>query len=57
MASLDFAMNRLLMYTMAHTYKDYLFLPRVVSSHFTYLIDQAAQGAFQAVFTTPKSKL
>ncbi len=38
LSCLDFAMNRLLLYTMAHTYKDYQFLPRVVNSLFSYLM-------------------
>lgn len=34
---LDFAIRRLLMYTMAHTFKDYTYLPRVVDSVFAYI--------------------
>lgn len=37
MACLDYAMNRLLLYTMAHTFKDYKFLPRVVNTLFSYI--------------------
>lgn len=33
----DFAIRRLLMYTMAHTFKDYVYLPRVVHSLFVYI--------------------
>ncbi|XP_019850653.1 PREDICTED: uncharacterized protein LOC105312329 [Amphimedon queenslandica] len=36
-AVLDYAINRLPYYTMAHTYKDYRFLPRVIESHFVYI--------------------
>jgi hypothetical protein len=36
-ASVDFAMNRLLYYTLAQTYKVNSFLPRVINSHFVYL--------------------
>ena len=34
------------MYTMAHTYKDYLFLPRVIDSNFDFIADRLAQGTF-----------
>ena len=34
---LDFALNRVLMYTMAHTFKVYKFLPRVIEALFNYL--------------------
>ena len=43
-ACLDFAVNRLLMYTMVHTYKDYAFLPRVVTSHMQYLQHEVDNG-------------
>ena len=33
----DFAARRLLLYTMAHTFKDYAYLPRVVNSLFSYI--------------------
>ena len=36
-ACLDFLVNRVLMYTMAHTFKVYKFLPRVIDSLFNYL--------------------
>ena len=32
------------MYTMAHTYKDYKFLPRIVHSHFSYLASEISSG-------------
>ena len=43
MASLDFAMTRLLLYTIAHTFKDYKFLPRVVDSIFSYIQQRREQ--------------
>jgi aminoglycoside phosphotransferase (APT) family kinase protein len=36
-ACFDFAVNRIQMYLMAHTFKDYQFLPRVLDSHFEYI--------------------
>ena len=33
----DFALTRLGLYTMAHSFKEYEFLPRVLDSHFEYL--------------------
>ena len=39
-ACLEFTMNRLFLYTMAHTYKDYYFLSRVIESHFAYMLPQ-----------------
>jgi hypothetical protein len=36
-AVLDFVMTRLLLYTMAHTFKDYAYLPRVVDSVFAHI--------------------
>ena len=36
-AILDFAIRRLLMYTMVHTFKDYKYLTRVVDSLFVYI--------------------
>jgi NADP-dependent 3-hydroxy-3-methylglutaryl-CoA reductase len=36
-ASMDIAYNRLGLYTMAHTFKEYGFLPRVLKSHFNYV--------------------
>jgi hypothetical protein len=41
---LDMAINRLALYTMAHTFKDYRFLPRVITSHFNYLQQLAESG-------------
>ena len=55
-SSLEFATNRLLMYTMAHTYKDYLFLPRVVNSLFTYIGAQIGAGKY-TILGTFKAKL
>lgn len=55
-SSLEFAINRLLMYTMAHTYKDYLFLPRVVNSLFTYISAQIGAGKY-TILGTFKAKL
>ena len=43
-ACLDFAMNRVLMYTMAHTFKVYKFLPRVIENLFKYLQHNAASS-------------
>ena len=57
LACLDFAMQRLLLYTMAHTFKDYQFLPRVVRSLFSYILDQIAAGSFTSLITSPNSKL
>lgn len=55
MACLDFAVNRLLMYTVVHTYKDYVFLPRVVDSLFRYINARIADGGFsRALLTTAK---
>jgi hypothetical protein len=34
---LDIAYNRLGLYSMAHTFKEYTFLPRVLKSHFDYV--------------------
>ena len=51
MACLDFATDRLLMYTMAHTYKDYMFLPRVIDSLFNYITARIAEGGFSRVLT------
>lgn len=56
-SSLEFAINRLLLYTMAHTYKDYLFLPRVVNSLFTYISAQIDAGNFTIPSNAVKSKL
>lgn len=36
-AVLDFTIRRLLLYTMAHTFKDYTYLPRVVENVFVYI--------------------
>ncbi len=36
-ACMEFAVNRLQLYAMAHTFKDYQFLPRVLDSHYAYL--------------------
>ena len=36
-ACYDMAVNRLALYTMAHTFKDYTFLPRVLNTIFNYL--------------------
>ena len=41
-ACIDFAINRLLMYSMVYTFKEYRFLPRVVTSHMNYLKEIAA---------------
>lgn len=55
MACLDFAVSRLLLYTMGHTYKDYVFLPRVVDSLFRYIDARVADGGFgRALQTTAK---
>ena len=43
-ACIEFAVNRLLVYTMVHTYKDYAFLPRVVSCHMNYLKQEVDSG-------------
>ena len=43
-AALDFQLNRCNMYTMAHTFKDYKFLARVVRSKSTYLLQRKADG-------------
>ena len=47
MATLEFVMNRLLQYTMAHTYKDYRFLQRVTDTFFKYIEQRKAQGGFK----------
>jgi hypothetical protein len=36
-SSMDIAYNRLGLYTMAHTFKEYGFLPRVLKGHFNYV--------------------
>ncbi len=36
-AVLDFVVRRLLLYSMAHTFKEYTYLPRVVNSVFAYI--------------------
>ena len=54
-AALDFQLNRLNMYTMAHTFKDYRFLERVVRSNSTYLLQRKVDGHFK--FITMAAKL
>ena len=54
-AALDFQLNRLNMYTMAHTFKDYKFLARVVQSNSTYLFQCKADGHLK--FITMAAKL
>ena len=48
LACLDVAMYRLMMYTLVHGYEGCHcpFLPRVVQSHFSYIMDQIAAGGF-----------
>lgn len=36
-AVLEFLIRRLLLYAMAHTFKDYTYLPRVINSVFAYI--------------------
>lgn len=45
-ACFDLAINRLGLYTMAHTFKDYRFLPRVLQTHFNYLVSVALNNRF-----------
>ncbi|KJE95848.1 hydroxymethylglutaryl-coenzyme A reductase [Capsaspora owczarzaki ATCC 30864] len=45
-ACFDFAINRLALYSMVHTFKDYRFLPRVLQSHFGYLQSVAMSNRF-----------
>ena len=54
-AALDFQLNRLNMYTMAHTFKDYRFLERVVRSNSIYLLQRKADGHLK--FITMAAKL
>jgi len=54
-AALDFQLNRLNMYTMAHTFKDYRFLSRVVRSNSAYLLQRKSDGHIK--FTTMTGKL
>ncbi len=37
MAMLDFGIRRLLLYSMVHTFKDYMYLPRVIDNFFSYV--------------------
>jgi len=54
-AALDFQLNRLNMYTMAHTFKDYRFLSRVVRSNSVYLLQRKSHGHIK--FTSIAAKL
>ena len=54
-AALDFQLNRLNMYTMAHMFKDYKFLARVVRSNSTYLLQRKSDGHLK--FITMAAKL
>lgn len=36
-AMLDFGIRRLLLYSMVHTFKDYVYLPRVINNFFSYV--------------------
>ena len=51
LACCDLAINRLAMYSMIHTYKDYAYLPRVISSHFNYL-QNVIEGSDFSTFST-----
>ncbi len=44
-AAWEYTIRRLLMYTMAHTLKDYKYLPRVVNSMFSYFNAMTNQKA------------
>lgn len=47
LACFEMAINRLALYTMIHTAKDYRFLPRVLASHFAYLEQAAGSDRFR----------
>lgn len=47
MAALDFLVNRLGLYTMAHVFKDYAFLPRVLEGQFRY-VDEGLRAYLRA---------
>lgn len=51
-----FAMKRLAMHTMAHTHKDYQYLPRVVDTLFSFLNHQMKYPDFRPSFSV-QSKL
>eukprot|EP00128_Syssomonas_multiformis_P018455 Colp12_sorted_trinity150504_noHs@11639 len=55
-ANFDFAINRLGLYSMGHTVKDYKFLPRLIASHFAYL-HQVAPARLAALNPAIKAKL
>ena len=50
MACLDYAMDRLLLCTMAHTIKDYTFLPRVVNTLFSYIEEEIGDRPITHLF-------
>lgn len=52
-----FAMKRLALYTMAHTHKDYQYLPRVVDTLFSFLTEQMKLQDFSPTLNLLQSKL
>ena len=53
-AALDLQLNRLNMYTMAHTFKDYKFLSRVVRSNSAYLFQRKSDGHLKFISMAAK---